>query len=150
LQNHPGDLRALIGSFGPTLKRFALGEDDRSLDLSGEVKSISSENTFLQDTDNRQVLRKTLREQAQEIASELRKKRLAAKSVQVRVRYGDFTTLTRQLTFEDATDEAKAIYKFGCHLLARHKLVNRPLRLLGLGVSNLVPPGKQLQFQLNT
>jgi DNA polymerase IV len=148
LQNTPGDLRALVGSFGPTLKRFALGEDDRPLDLSGEAKSISSENTFLHDTADRQVLRKTLREQAEEIASELQKKRLAAKSVQVRVRYGDFKTLTRQITFEDSTAEAGAIYKFGCHLLARHKLVDRPLRLLGLGVSNLAPPGQQLLLTL--
>ncbi|HYV26656.1 MAG TPA: DNA polymerase IV, partial [Candidatus Eisenbacteria bacterium] len=74
LQRHPGDLRALIGSFGPTLKRFAFGEDDRPLDLSSEVKSISSENTFLQDTENRAVLRQTLRGQANEIASELQKK----------------------------------------------------------------------------
>jgi DNA polymerase-4 len=148
LQTHPGDLRALVGSFGPTLKRFAFGEDDRPLDLSGEVKSISSENTFLKDTEDRQVLRATLRQQAQDIAADLQKKRLAAKSVQVRVRYSDFTTLTRQLTFEDATTEAAAIYRFGCHLLARDRLVNRPLRLLGLGVSNLVPPGQQLLLQL--
>jgi len=148
LQHHSGDLRAAVGSFGPILKRFAFGEDDRPLDLSGEVKSISSENTFLRDTEDRRVLRRTLCEQAQEIAAELQKKRLAAKSVQVRVRYGDFTTLTRQLTFEDSTAEAVAIYKFGCHLLARHKLVNRPLRLLGLAVSNLAPPGQQLLLPL--
>ena len=40
------------------------------------------------------------------------------------------------------------IYRFGCHLLARHQLVNRPLRLLGLGVSHLVPPGQQLRLPL--
>ena len=148
LQRHSGDLRALIGSFGPVLKRYAFGEDDRPLDLSGESKSISSENTFLKDTADRAVLRATLREQAQDIASELSKKRLAAKSVQVRVRYSDFTTLTRQITFEDSTAEASEIYKFACHLLARHKLVNRPLRLLGVGVSNLVPPARQMLLPL--
>src|SRR5207302_577272 len=140
LQKHPGDLRELIGSFGPTLKRFALGEDDRPLDLSGETKSISSETTFLQDTADRQVLRSTLREQAREIAAELQEKQLAAKTVQVRVRYSDFTTLTRQVTFEDSTADPVLIYRFACHLLARHKLVHRPLRLLGVGVSSLVPP----------
>ena len=148
LQDYPGDLRALVGSFGPTLKRFAFGEDDRPLDLSDQVQSISSENTFLQDTDDRPVLRATLRQQAGEIAAELRQKQLAAKTVQVRVRYGDFTTLTRQLTFEDPITEAGVIYRFGCHLLARHQLVNRPLRLLGLGVSHLVPPGRQLLLPL--
>ena len=90
----------------PPLKRFAFGEDDRPLELSNEVKSISSENTFLQDTEDRKMLRRTLREQAQEIAAELQQKGLAAKTVEVRVRYGDFTTLNRQLTFEDPTADA--------------------------------------------
>jgi DNA polymerase-4 len=148
LQDYDGDLRAFVGSFGPTLKQFAFGEDARPLELNSETKSISSENTFLRNTEDRQVLRDTLRQQAEEIAAELQKKRLAAKTVEVRVRYGDFTTLNRQLTFEDPIAEARAIYRFGCHLLARHKLVNRPLRLLGLGVSNLVPPTQQLLFQL--
>jgi DNA polymerase-4 len=148
LQDHTSDLRELVGSFGPTLKRFAFGEDDRPLDLSGETKSISSENTFLKDTADRKILRATLREQAEEIAAELEEKRLAAKTVQVRVRYSDFTTLTRQVTFEDSTSEAIAIYRFACHLLARHKLVNRPLRLLGVGVSNLVPPRQQMLLSL--
>ena len=148
LQDHTSDLRELVGSFGPTLKRFAFGEDDRPLDLSGETKSISSENTFLKDTADRKILRATLREQAEEIAAELEEKRLAAKTVQVRVRYSDFTTLTRQVTFEDSTTEAIAIYRFACHLLARHNLVNRPLRLLGVGVSNLVPPRQQMLLPL--
>ncbi len=144
LQDYKGDLRLLVGSFAQTLKGFAFGEDDRPLDFNAEVKSISSENTFLVDTDDRKVLRSTLRTQAEEIAAELHQKRLAAKSVQVRVRYSNFTTLTRQLTFEDPTADAAAIYRFACHLLGRHKLVHRPLRLLGVGVSHLVPPAQQL------
>ena len=141
-------LNCFPAAFGPTLKRFAFGEDDRPLDLASEVKSISSENTFLEDTADRNVLRHTLREQAEQIAAELQQKRLAAKTVEVRVRYGDFTTLSRQITFEEPTAEARAIYRFGCHLLARHGLVTRPLRLIGLGVSNLVPPGRQLLLPL--
>ena len=148
LQDFPGDLTALVGSFAKTLREYALGIDDRPLDLSTEVKSISSENTFLHDTADRQILRRTLREQATEIATELQRKQLAAKTIEVRVRYGDFTTLNRQMTFEDPTSDANAIYRFGCHLLARHKLVTRPLRLLGLGVSHLVPPGQQLMLPL--
>jgi len=148
LQEHPGDLRELVGSFGPTLKRFALGEDDRVLELNAQTKSISSETTFLKDTDDRRTLRATLREQAEEIAADLLKQQLTARTVQVRVRYSDFTTLTRQITFEDATADAKAFYRFGCHLLARHNLVHRPLRLLGLGVSNLAAPAQQLLLPL--
>ena len=66
-------------------------------------------------------------------------------TVQVKVRYGDFTTLTRQISVEEPLTEAAEIYRLGCFLLGREKLVSRPLRLLGLGVSNLrEPQGQQL------
>jgi DNA polymerase IV len=138
LQNHPGDLRALVGSWGTELKRFAFGEDDRALELGDEVKSISSENTFLRDTDDRPTLRACLKEQSEDVAKSLVKRRLAAHTVQVKIRYGDFTSLTRQISLEEPLTEAKEIYRLGCWLLARERLVNRPLRLLGLGVSGLV------------
>ena len=149
LQDYPGDLRALMGSFGPTLKRFAFGEDDRTLEIGDEVKSISSENTFLRDTDDRKILRACLREQAAEIAGKLARRRLAAHTVQVKLRYGDFTTLTRQLSMEEPVTETGEIYRLGCHLLARERLVSRPLRLIGLGVSGLTESvQRQLQLQL--
>src|SRR6185503_11067673 len=98
LQDHPGDLRALVGSWGPRLKQFALGEDDRPLELGDDVKSISAEETFERDTEERHTLRACLREQAEDIARRLQRRRLAAHTVQVKVRYGDFTTLTRQFS----------------------------------------------------
>jgi DNA polymerase-4 len=65
----------------------------------------------------------------------------------VKVRYGDFTTLTRQFSVEEPVTEAADIYRLGCFLLGREKLVSRPLRLLGLGVSHLrEPSGQQLSF----
>ena len=149
IQDYPGDLRALVGSWGPELKRFAWGEDDRPLDLSEEVKSISAENTFLHDTDDRPTLRACLKEQADEIAGRLQRRRLAAHTVQVKLRYGDFTTLTRQFSLEEPIASAREIYRLGCWLLARERLVNRPLRLLGLGVSGLVElPLEQLRLPL--
>jgi DNA polymerase-4 len=147
LQDYAGDLRALVGSWAPALKRFAFGEDDRPLDLGDERKSISSENTFLHDTADRRALRDCLREQANDVAATLQRKRLEAQTVQVKVRYSDFTTLTRQITLEDPIADANEIYRLAAHLLAREKLVNRPLRLLGVGVSGLVPPtAKQLSL----
>src|SRR5881394_2073732 len=137
LQDYPGDLRALVGSFGPKLKQFAFGDDDRPLELGDEVKSISSEETFLRDTDDRPALRKCLREQAADISAKLKHRRLAAKTVQVKIRYSDFTTLTRQITVEEPITEAEDIYRLGCFLLGKEKLVSRPLRLVGLGVSGL-------------
>jgi DNA polymerase-4 len=147
MQDYPGDLRALVGSFGPTLKRFALGEDDRALSLGDEIKSISNEETFLHDTEDRKILRHCLREQAADLSERMKRRRLGANTVQVKIRYGDFTTLTRQISVEESITEAPDIYRLACFLLAREKLVSRPLRLLGLGVSNLrEPSGQQLAF----
>ena len=61
----------------------------------------------------------------------------------MKVRYGDFTTLTRQITVEDPLTEANDIYRLGCFLLGREKLVFRPLRLLGLGVAGLREPSER-------
>jgi DNA polymerase IV len=147
LQDYAGDLRALVGSFGPTLKRFAFGEDDRPLELGDEIKSISNEETFLHDTDDRKILRRCLREQAEDISARLKRRRLGAHTVQVKVRYSDFTTLTRQFSVEEPITESSDIYRLACFLLGREKLVSRPLRLLGLGVSNLREPSeRQLEF----
>src|SRR5262249_13199577 len=147
LQRYSGDLRALVGSFGSKLKAFALGNDDRPLELDETIKSISSEETFLTDTSDRLILARSLRLQAEDVSSKLQRKQLAARTVQVKLRYGDFTTLTRQLTVEEPMADAQEIYRLACFLLARERLVSRPLRLLGVGVSHLdFPACKQLHL----
>lgn len=143
VQDYAGDLRALVGSFASRLKQFALGEDDRPLEIGDEIKSISGEETFLKDTDDRKVLRACLKEQAADISARLKHRKLGARTVQIKVRYSDFTTLTRQISVEEPITEAAEIYRLGCFLLGRDKLVSRPLRLLGLGVSNLGEPASQ-------
>jgi len=143
MQDYPGDLRALVGSFGPKLRQFAFGEDDRPLEIGDEIKSISNEETFLADTNDRKALRACLQEQAADIATRLKRRKLAAHTIQVKVRYSDFTTLTRQISLEEPIAESGEIYRLACFLLGREKLVSRPLRLLGLGVSNLREPSAQ-------
>lgn len=147
LQLYGGDLRALVGSFSHSLRNYAWGIDERPLELGDEIKSISSEETFDQDTMDRTVLRQCLWAQAEEIAGRLKRKRLLAQTVQVKIRYKNFQTLTRQLTVEDPMQEARVIYRLGCFLLARDKLVRMPLRLLGLGVSGLME-GEPRQLKL--
>jgi DNA polymerase IV len=147
LQDYTGNLRTLVGSFGLKLKQFAFGEDDRPLELGGEIKSISGEETFLKDTEDRRTLKACLKQQAADIALRLKRRRLGARTVHVKVRYGDFKTLTRQISVEEPLTEAAHIYRLGCMLLGREKLVSRPLRLLGLGVSTLCDPiGRQLEL----
>ena len=147
VQQYAGDLRALVGSFASKLKQFSIGEDDRPLEIGEEIKSISGEETFLRDTEDRGILRRCLKEQAADISARLKHRRLGAHTVQVKVRYSDFFTLTRQFSVEEPLTEANDIYRLACFLLGREKLVSRPLRLLGLGVSNLrEPTGRQLHL----
>jgi hypothetical protein len=69
----------------------------------------------------------------------------------VKVRYGDFSTLTRQLTVPEPVAQPGEIYRLGCYLLGKERLVSRPLRLIGLGVSGLVTPAfSQLLLPLDS
>lgn len=75
---------------------------------------------------------------------------MTRKRCTVQVRYGDFTTLTRQLSVQEPIQEAREIYRLGCWLLGREKLVHRPPRLLGLGLSGLLEvQGQQLPLPLS-
>lgn len=149
VQDYSGDLRSLVGSFGPVLKKFAFGEDSRPLEMDGTVKSISAEETFPRDTADRKVLVPLLRNLSQEVAMKLGNERMAARTVQVKVRYSDFRTLTRQTSVEEPLETSVEIFSLACAILRREQLVHRPLRLLGLGVSGLVPPSTQLRFQFS-
>ena len=101
LQDYPGDLTHLVGSFSGQLKQYAFGIDDRPLELHWEQKSISAEETFLEDTSEQPVIFEALWQQAGEIEAELREVRKDALCVSVKVRYSNFTTLTRQTTLQD-------------------------------------------------
>jgi len=137
IQDSPLALESLLGSWAEKLRLRAFGEDDRPLETERERKSISAEHTFPVDTEDRRILRAALREMSGDIAQTLARAGAGALTVQVKVRYGDFSTLTRQIRLEEAVSEASEIYRLGCYLLARDKLVNRPLRLLGIGASTL-------------
>jgi DNA polymerase IV len=146
LQDSALDFHPIVGAFAGKLKERAFGIDDRPLDLSEERKSISSETTFLNDTADRPTLRAALKELAEDVAGTLEKSGVGALTIQVKVRYSDFKTLTRQLRLEEPLTTARDIYRISCFLLAKHKLVTLPLRLIGISASTLVPPLPQLHL----
>ena len=149
LQSTTIPLEEIVGSWATRLRQYAMGEDNRSVDTSRERKSISAENTFLVDTDDRPTLRAALAEMATDVAQSLREHEAGALTIQVKVRYRDFTTLTRQIRLEEPVTTSRQIYRIVCHLLATHTLVNGPLRLLGICASTLVPrTGSQLLLPL--
>jgi DNA polymerase-4 len=148
IQDTQINLATIVGSWAANLKERAFGHDDRELDLSDERKSISAETTFLNDTDDRVTLRAALRELATDVSRALHQSEVSALTVQVKVRYSDFTTLTRQIRLEEPVSDERDIYRMACFLLARDNLVKGPLRLLGIGASTLVPPQAERQMRL--
>ena len=130
------DLVRRFGKHGHELARHARGLDDRPVITEHERKSISQETTFVRDIDNAVQLRQTLLEQAGDVAAVLRRQQLLATTVRLKIRWADFTTLTRQTTLAHPTDDAATIHATGCVLLER-VWEGQAVRLLGIGVSGL-------------
>jgi len=134
----------LFGENGRDLSRHAKGIDERPIVTEHETKSISQETTFSVDVRNDKVLEKTLREQAAEVARQLRKNNLAGKTIKLKIRWPDFTTLTRQATLNSPTDMDDEIAKTALELLKSVRKPNQAVRLIGVGVSGLGEPVRQL------
>ena len=134
----------LFGENGRDLSHHAKGIDDRPIVTEHETKSISQETTFSVDVRNDKVLEKTLREQAAEVARQLRKNNLAGKTIKLKIRWPDFTTLTRQTTLNSPTDQDDEILKNALELMKSVRKSNQAVRLIGVGVSGLGEPVRQL------
>jgi DNA polymerase-4 len=133
-------LRARFGESGAVLKALALGRDDRPVEPFGPPKSMGAEETFERDHRDIDRLRTTLRGQAERVARELRAEGYAGRSVTLKLRFADFSTLTRRHT-ADPTQDGLRIYQEASALLDRIPL-RQPVRLIGLSVSELGPPGE--------
>jgi nucleotidyltransferase/DNA polymerase involved in DNA repair len=126
-----------LGKFGTELLALARGEDDRPVVPHEEAKSLSQEQTFTPDLEERQVMEQVLLGQAEEVGWELRKQRLKGLTVHLKVRYPDFTLITRSQTLAAPTAAGMEIYRTAVSLLDRTEARSRRVRLLGVGVSNL-------------
>ncbi|MFC1937047.1 DNA polymerase IV [Chloroflexota bacterium] len=140
-------LKSRFGAFGEVLHRHAGGIDDRKVEPPGEAKSISRETTFARDVHDRPRLEATLRYLSERVGSSLRQQGRQARCITLKLRYSDFTTITRSHTLKQASDTDQSIFETGLELmrnaLGREK---RPVRLIGIGISNLVEAGGQLNI----
>jgi DNA polymerase-4 len=144
-------LKSRFGVFGDMLYRHANGIDNSPVIPPEEAKSISRETTFEQDTHDVAFLSATLRYQAERVGADLRELGKQAKCVSIKVRYADFTTITRQCTLSQPTDLDQTIFQIGNDLLQKAVIADRQaIRLIGIGVSNLSEPGMQLSLMNDT
>jgi len=138
------ELMRLFGENGRDLSRHAKGIDNRVIVTEHETKSISQEVTFSADVRDDKVLQKTIREHAARVASQLRKNELAGSTIKLKIRWPDFTTLTRQTTLGHRTDQEDEIAKAALELMKSVRKPNQAVRLIGVGVSGLGQPVRQL------
>ena len=131
------DLEAVVGSLAPWLIDLAHGRDDRQVEPNRPSKSASSERTYASDLSGMTEIRQEIDRLAREVAGWLQQKGITARTVTIKVRYDDFTTVTRSHSTPQMTDDADAIASRALALLARTEAGARPLRLLGVGVHNL-------------
>ena len=142
-----GTLISAFGSAaGTQLWRLARGVDDRSVVPNVGVKSVGHEETFAVDLIHKEDLRRELLRQAEAVGRRLRKAGVMGRTVTLKLRYADFTTITRSQTLVDATDLASEILKSADELL---KLldVTPGVRLLGVSISRL-QDGSMRQLRL--
>lgn len=131
-------MKSEFGRVGERLWRLARGIDKRSVVPDRDSKSISRETTFSRDVDDLNVLRCWLLELTEQVARQLRRHRLRARCVHLKVRFADFRTLVRSQTLGDATTITQEIWRTAIHLLStRLPQPLPPVRLLGVGVSGI-------------
>ena len=132
----PALLRDTVGSLAEWLQQLARGEDDRIVVAGHEPKSSGSENTFAHDLTDITDIRDEIAAMARDAASWLNKRALYARTVTIKVRYHDFTTITRSHT-EEATRDEENVVRRAIALLDKTDAGTRPVRLLGVSVHNL-------------
>ncbi len=147
LREYPPDaLRRLLGNTADSIIELAHGIDDRPVEPTSRARSLSAEHTFPQDVADPNTLASTLLDQVEEVAARLRAERLRAKTITLKLRYGDFKTITRSRSFAESTDCTAALWKAAAEVFETWRSrAFRPLRLIGFAATGLEPDqGRQL------
>lgn len=139
-------LKQLFGKIGEEIFFRARGIDDSPIYLEHEIKSVSNEITLERDTVERDLLLNILRSLSDKVGQRLREAQLAGRTVHLKLRYSDFSTITRQEKLEQATDQDNEIYEIAIKILDKHWQQGRPIRLIGVGISDLGKPYRQLKL----
>ncbi|MGW4410202.1 DNA polymerase IV [Nonomuraea sp. NPDC004702] len=138
-----GTLQRELGqAVGGHLAALAWGRDERPVTAHVPDKSIGNEETFAADVDDPEVIRRELLRLAERVAARMRKGGHVGRTVSVKLRRADFTTITRSRTLREPTDVAQVIYATACELFEAAGLQRVRLRLVGVRMENLRPAGE--------
>jgi DNA polymerase-4 len=137
-------LQRLFGKHGEDLALRCRGIDDRPVVTEHETKSISQETTFARDIADRDVLLGTLQRLSEQVANRVQKNGVSYSTVKIKLRWPDFTTITRQTSLSQPTEKPEFIYRMAEALFLKEWRPGKPVRLLGVGVSGLDEGPRQL------
>jgi DNA polymerase-4 len=138
----PSALKRILGNQAEHILALANGIDNRPVESDTQAKSISSEQTFATDIADKETLLSILLTQLEEVAQRLRTEGLQGRTVTLKIRYGNFKTLTRSVTLDQPTDITQTLWQQAKKLFLKwHKASGGALRLLGVGVSGLSAEG---------
>ncbi|MBT3603132.1 MAG: DNA polymerase IV [Candidatus Latescibacteria bacterium] len=140
------DLVRRFGKHGRELSYYAKGIDNDPIETVRETQSVSKETTFSKDVREFDVLDGTLLYLSEGIGRELRVEGLTCRTLSLKFRYPDFTTVTRQMTLSDATDLDYVIYENALRLFKQIWRSGQSVRLLGVSASKLNAGGEQLSL----
>jgi len=132
------DLSDRFGKHGRTLYEFSRGIDDRPVETHTERKSLGTENTYAEDLTDLAEMEKEVDRMAEGLSDSLARSGFAGCTVTLKIRYDDFTTVTRSRTFPVPVWDRVTIALCARDLLRRTEAPNRPVRLIGVTASNLV------------
>jgi DNA polymerase IV len=132
------DVKKYFGNQGLYFQEAARGIDDSEVSTEGERKSLSVEETFEVDLGDLETLSECTRRMSEELGTSLREEGLSARTIQIKIRFGDFTTLVRSVTLDEPTCVARVIAQTAMNLLKKNKDDGVKLRLFGISTRNFV------------
>ena len=130
-------IKEMLGSFGVRLHELANGIDDRPVRIDKGARSISHEHTFETNLKDPDEVRAIIARQSLDVAARLRKHGRFTKTVSIKVRFGDFETITRSMTLDTQTNETNAIHEAARSLFDVWAKTYRPVRLIGVALSQI-------------
>jgi DNA polymerase-4 len=137
-----------IGKHGVRIHLLAMGIDERDVIPDHDVKSIGHEQTFSQDIISLNEAQKELLALSNKVARRMRYKDLKGKTITLKVKYFDFVQITRSTTLPRSIDDGFEIYSVACRLLKKTEVTKKPIRLLGISLSQLNFSGIGTQLSL--
>jgi DNA polymerase-4 len=141
-------LEKKFGKQGAKIHQLAMGIDKREVIPEHDVKSIGHEETFMQDIVSLGIAQKELLALSNKTARRMRHKGLKGRTITLKIKYFDFIQITRSTTLSESTDDGSKIYSIACRLLEKAAATKKPIRLLGISLSQLTFLASGIQLAL--